>query len=27
VTPPPGFAITRGMGVFVYVTAPGTWTP
>jgi hypothetical protein len=26
VTPPPGFAITRGMGVFVYVTAPGTWT-
>jgi len=26
VTPPPGFAITQGMGVFVYVTAPGTWT-
>ncbi len=25
VTPPPGFTITRGMGVFVYVTAPGTW--
>jgi len=25
VTPPPGFAVTRGMGVFVYVTAPGTW--
>jgi hypothetical protein len=26
VTPPPGFAITQGMGVFVYVTAPGVWT-
>jgi hypothetical protein len=25
VTPPPGFAVSRGMGVFVYVTAPGTW--
>jgi len=26
VTPPPGFAVNRGMGVFVYVTSPGTWT-
>ncbi len=26
VTPPPGFAVSRGMGVFVYVTAPGVWT-
>ncbi len=25
VTPPPGFTITRGMGVFVYVTTSGTW--